>query len=262
MTDVQFQSSGFFLELSPDWLILRASENVHKFLGEYHVTLIGEPLASFAMAQPLHDLRNRLSRQRSASGIARAYRVRLIDEPRYFDMAFQHLDDRILLEGVPAIDGFGGALGAVSRLIDGLDGKDMLDSMESAARRMRALTGFDRVTLTLGSETVVSSRGKYPELPGGDLPPILANSREEPIAVFPRDATGSDIGEALLKSPSAGQLGLLREHGVASAICVPVLKEGEEVGRFVCDNRTAREPEIELHAAAELFAQIFALKLP
>ena len=53
-----------------DWLILRASENVHRFLGEYHSRLIGEPLSAFTMAQPLHDLRNALARQRSATGIA------------------------------------------------------------------------------------------------------------------------------------------------------------------------------------------------
>src|SRR5688500_14335765 len=86
MDEIQAQSCGFLLELSPDWLILRASQNVRPFLGEYHQTLIGEPLADFTLAQPLHDLRNTLSRQRSAIGIARAYRVRLIDEPRHFDI--------------------------------------------------------------------------------------------------------------------------------------------------------------------------------
>ena len=56
--DVQIQPCGFLLELSPDWLVVRASENAHAFLGEYHSRLIGEPLASFTLAQPLHDLRN------------------------------------------------------------------------------------------------------------------------------------------------------------------------------------------------------------
>ena len=85
------RSCGFVLELSPDWLILRASENAHGFLGEYPARLIGEPLASFTLAQPLHDLRNSLSRQRSSNGIARAYRTRLTAEPRHFDIAFQQV---------------------------------------------------------------------------------------------------------------------------------------------------------------------------
>ena len=35
------QACSFMLELSPDWLVLRASENSHGFLGEYPALLIG-----------------------------------------------------------------------------------------------------------------------------------------------------------------------------------------------------------------------------
>src|SRR4051794_15241531 len=94
------QSAGLVLELSPDWLILRASENAHGFLGHYHQRLVGEPLSQFTLAQPLHDLRNSLARQRGSSGVGRAYRVRLTDDPRYFDFAFQSLDSTILLEKI------------------------------------------------------------------------------------------------------------------------------------------------------------------
>src|SRR5690349_11066045 len=122
MSEVLVQPAGFLLELSPDWIIQRASENAHGFFSEYHQRLVGDPLSEFTLAQPLHDLRNSLSRQRGSSGIARAYRVRLIDEPRYFDIAFQSLGDTILLEGLPSQeDGLGDCLGSVSRLIEGLN---------------------------------------------------------------------------------------------------------------------------------------------
>src|SRR3954463_5697204 len=148
--DDRTQSCGFVLELSPDWLILRASENVHGFLGEYPALLIGEPLSRFTLAQPLHDLRNSLSRQRSCNGISRAYRTRLTDEPRHFDIAFQQLDGRILLEGLPSSnEGFGDSLGALSRLVDGLAGDTPAAPLHNAARRMRALPGFDRATVIL-----------------------------------------------------------------------------------------------------------------
>jgi hypothetical protein len=32
-------------------------------------------------------------------------------------------------------------------------------------------------------------------------------------------------------------------------------------GEFRCDSRAPREPSFELHAAAELFAQLFAMRL-
>lgn len=262
MPEAKVQPAGFLLELSPDWLILRASENSHGFLGQYHQRLVGEPLAEFTLAQTLHDLRNSLSRQRSPSGIARAYRVRLVDEPRYFDLAYQSLDGSILLEGLPSPEaGFGEWLGAVSRLIDGLGtggGKPMLDG---AARRIRALTGFDHVVLSLGEQRIESSRGKHPAPSiGGELPAIVAQSSAKPVHLFPRSDEG--IEQALLRLPAPKQLEELRAAGVESALRIPIVRAGERLGQFECYNRTARPPSYEQHAAAELFAQMFGMLLP
>ncbi|HSQ99850.1 MAG TPA: GAF domain-containing protein [Sphingomicrobium sp.] len=257
------QPAGFLLELSPDWLILRASENAHSFLSEYHQRLIGEPLAQFTLAQPLHDLRNSLARQRGSSGIARAYRVRLIDEPRHFDIAFQSAGDSILLEGLPSPEeGFGDCLGAVSRLIEGLAGDERKPMLDGAARRMRALTGYDRVILCLGEERIESSRSPLAELRvSGDLPAIVAESSDEPVGMFPRKDQ-APVEKALLRSPTFEQCEELRKAGIRSALRVPIIRDGEEVGYFQCDNRAYRPPSFELHAAAELFAQIFALLVP
>jgi light-regulated signal transduction histidine kinase (bacteriophytochrome) len=263
MGEAQIQSAGFLLELSPDWLILRASENAHGFLSEYHQRIVGQPLAEFTLAQPLHDLRNSLSRQRGSSGIARAYRVRLIDEPRYFDIAFQCPGDTILFEGLPsAEDGLGDALGSVSRLLDGLGGQDRKSMMEGATRRMRALTGFDRATLVLGGERVESSRSKLPELSvTGELPAIIADTAATAVGLFPHKEQ-EPIEGALLRSPTPQQVEELRGVGVASALRAPIVRGGERLGYFQCDNRSARPPSFELHAAAELFAQVFGMLLP
>ena len=257
------QSAGFLLELSADWLILRASENAHGFLGEYHQRLVGDPLASFTLAQPLHDLRNSLARQRGRSGIARAYRIRLIDEPRYFDIAFQSLRDTILLEGLESPDvGLGDALGSVSRLLDGLGGGDRKSMLDGAARRMRALSGYDRVTLVIGEDRVESSRGQIPELKlSGELPPMLTDTSGSAALLFPR-TDQRPIEEALLRSPTSKQLEELRAVGISSTLRVPITRDGEKLGYFQCENRAARAPSFELHAAAELFAQIFGMLLP
>ena len=76
---VGYQSVGFLIEMSLDWIVLRASENAHRLLDQSHVTLIDEPLGKFVRSQPLHDLRNLFSRLSGTTGIARAYRVRLTD---------------------------------------------------------------------------------------------------------------------------------------------------------------------------------------
>lgn len=264
--DVQTQSAGFVLELSSDWLILRASENVHEFLGEYHVTLIGEPLANFFRAQPLHDLRNTVSRQSGRSGIARAYRVRLTDDPSSFDIAYQLCGGKVLLEGVPSLDeNFGSGFGAVGGLIDELVAKDRQGLLESAARRMRALTGFDRVAVCVGGDRAESSRGNFaPRSPTGaplNFPPLVGDTWATPVSMFPRTPSDRTPERALLRAPPLQQLEDLRALGVRSILSVPLILDGQPAGRIDCEDRKARDLNFELHAAAELFAQMLAMRL-
>lgn len=263
MSESNYQSAGFLLELSQDWIIQRASENAHGFLGEYPQRLIGEPLSRYTLAQSLHDLRNSLSRQRGNSGIARAYRVRLIDDPRYYDIAFQSLESTILIEGLPSGDsGFGESLGSVGRLLERLPLRDRAAALEGAARCLRALTGFDRVTLTIGDDRAESSRSKMAALNvAGTLPQIIADTTDAGVPVFPRDKEG-DIDRALLRAPSADQIEALRAAGVTSILCAPIIHGGDVIGNVQCDSRLEHAPSFEQHAAAELFAQMFGMLLP
>lgn len=264
------QDAGFVLELSADWLILRASENVHRFLKEYHQRLVGEPLASFTLTQPLHDLRNSLSRQRTSTGIARAYRVRLIDEPRYFDFAFRLQGGRIVLEGCESADqAIGVWLGSVSRLIDGLPAPDSEGALEDAARRMRALTGFDRVHVVVntpsGERRAESCRGNFAPQRGtfdaAALPGFIADTAAKPVRLYPHGGHYGALERALLRAPSAAQLEELRGRGVAAMMNVPLVRDGQVLGCFSCESRTPRRPIFELHAAAELLAQVLAMRM-
>src|SRR3954454_10030488 len=107
-SDARIQVGAYVLELSLDWIVLRASENVHRLLGQSHVTLIDEPLGRFVHSQALHDLRNLFSRLSGTTGIARAYRVRLTDDPDLVDIAFQLNEGRVIFEAVPSSEeGFG-----------------------------------------------------------------------------------------------------------------------------------------------------------
>lgn len=265
--DGRTQSCGVVLELSPDWLILRASENTHGFLGEYPARLVGEPLSKFTLAQPLHDLRNSLSRQRSSNGVARAYRIRLTHEPRHFDMAFQQLESRMLLECLPCShEGFGDELGAVSRLLDGLAGDTVESLCENATRRMRALTGFDRVTLILsgGNRThrCDSSRSKFAASAKGlPLPGIVGDVSAKSVSIFPVEKGDTAIGQALMRALTPDEREELELNEVRSALCVPLARQGRQMGFFRFESRTPRAPSLELHAAAELFAQMVGIEL-
>jgi hypothetical protein len=257
----RIQPSSCLLELSLDWIVLRASENVHHLLHESHVTLIDEPLGKFVQSQALHDLRNLFSKLSGNTGIGRAYAVRLTDDQDRFDVAFQLSDGRVLLEIVPSAGCFGECFGSVGGLISGLANSSGQALLDGAARRMRALTGYDRVTLTCGERRSESSRGSFtgPADPA-DLPILVADAAAEDVGVFPRDQEETSAHSALMRAPSAEDRSQLNEQGIRSLLRIPFRVDGSDC-EFCCESRTPRDPNFELHAAAELFAQMFALRL-
>ncbi|HEX6741976.1 MAG TPA: hypothetical protein VF079_09325 [Sphingomicrobium sp.] len=266
--DGGIQSCGYLLELSLDWIVERASENVHHLLGESHVTLIEEPLGRFVQAQALHDLRNLFSRLSATTGIARAYRVRLTDHAHLYDIAFQQQDDRVILEAVPSpSEGLGEALSAVGGLAAGLVGNGGAKLLDAAARRMRALTAFDRVTLLVGEHKASSSRTGVPFRTGANaslsdgFPPLVSDGAFAGVPVFPRDDEDSALPIALLRAASAAETAELADRGFASTMRVPVVLDGEKIGEFRLAHTKTLRPNFEVHAAAELFAQLFAMRL-
>jgi light-regulated signal transduction histidine kinase (bacteriophytochrome) len=259
--DVRIQDGTYLLELSLDWIVLRASENIHHLLGESHVTLIDEPLGKFVHAQALHDLRNLFSKLSGTTGIARAYAVRLTDDPELVDIAFQVIDGRVLLEAVHSVASFGEAFGSVGGLIAGLATSSGQALLDGGARRMRALTGYDRVTLSCGDRRAESSRGAF----GGavdpaDLPVLVADTDAAGINLFPREADDTSAHAALLRAPEEADRRELNGKAIRSMLRIPFSADGLSC-EFCCESRTPREPSFELHAAAELFAQMFAMRL-
>jgi light-regulated signal transduction histidine kinase (bacteriophytochrome) len=255
------QPGSYLLELSLDWIVLRASENIHHLLRESHVTLIDEPIGKFVHAQALHDLRNLFSRLSGTTGVGRAYAVRLTDDHDLVDIAFQLSDGRVLLEAVPSGSCFGESFGSVGGLIAGLSASAGQALLDGAARRMRALTGYDRVTLTCGDDHAESSRAAFTgPANSADLPVLISDTEAEGIRLFPRRVEETSAHEALMRSVSAADRERLRKQGIGSMLRIGFTFAGQEC-EFCCESRNAREPSFELHAAAELFAQMFALRL-
>jgi light-regulated signal transduction histidine kinase (bacteriophytochrome) len=255
------QPAGYLIELSLDWIVLRASQNIHHLLGQSHVTLVDEPLGRFVHNQALHDLRNLFSRLSGTTGIGRAYGVRLTDDPDLVDIAFQLSDGRVILEAVPATAAFGESFGSVGGLVFGLAAAHGQALLDNAARRMRALTGYDRVTLICGGERSESSRGAFgaPAKTEDDVPAIVGDIEAEPIALFPQVEERS-VAAALMRACDPVTRASLDQQGVRACLRIPFKGDGAD-GEFRCDSRTRRAPNFELHAAAELFAQLFAMRL-
>jgi light-regulated signal transduction histidine kinase (bacteriophytochrome) len=132
---------------------------------------------------------------------------------------------------------------------------------------MRALTGYDRVTLLVGRSKATSDRSGVPFSSGANatlsagFPPLVADSAAAPVPVFPRREDDVAAAAALLRAPSAAQKAELAERGFASTMRIPMVRAGEPIGEFRLAHTTPRPPSFELHAAAELFAQMFAMRL-
>ncbi len=259
--NVRVQAGSYVLELSLDWIVLRASENIHHLLRQSHVTLIDEPLGKFVHAQALHDLRNLFSRLSGTTGIGRAYAVRLTDDHDLVDIAFQLSDGRVLLEAVRSAGCFGEWFGSVGGLIAGLANSRGQALLDGGARRMRALTGHDRVTLTCGERRSESSRGAFASSSNSaGLPMLIADREAAGISVFPREVDETSLEAALMREPNEKEQEQLQKQGVRALLRIP-FDAGGLACEFCCESRTSREPNFELHAAAELFAQMFALRL-
>ena len=259
--NTRIQQRSYLLELSLDWIVLRASENIHQVIHESHVALIDEPLGKFVHSQALHDLRNLFARLSGTTGIGRAYGIRLTDDHDFVDIAFQLVDGRVLLEAIPSAGSFGESFGTVGGLISGLANITGQALLDGGARRMRALTGYDRVRLVFGRENVESSRGAFagaPPLTG--FPVMVADAMTDPVPLFPRELQETSAGDALLRAPSESEREELSSASVRAILRVPFAMR-DISGEFWCENRTPREPSFEIHAAAELFAQMFAMQL-
>jgi light-regulated signal transduction histidine kinase (bacteriophytochrome) len=266
--DAAVQAGTYLLELSLDWIVLRASENVHHLLGESHVTLIDEPLGKFVHSQALHDLRNMFSRLSGTTGIARAFNVRLTGHPDLVDIAFQLSAGRVILEAAPRVDeSFGTAFGTVGGLIAGLAGTSGQALLDAGARRMRALAGYDRVTLLVGQSKATSDRSGVPFRAGAnaslsdDFPALVADSAAASVPVFPRKTEDAAAAVALLRAPTAGEQAELIQRGFVSTMRIPIFREGQTVGEFRLAHTKPWRPNLEVHAAAELYAQLFAMQL-
>lgn len=263
------QPHGALLILSSDWIVRRASVNCDRLLGVHHARLVGEPLAAVFRAEAVHHLRNQLGRLGGTDGTMRLFGVRPGDDARRFDIAMRMGASEVLLEAVPAQPGMGVLLGSVGHVAARLEGRRGDELFLEGARRFRALTGCDSVALlgAAGECLASSTRGGLAAglpliRPAGPIPGRLlavADIAAEPVALFPQASRNAILADAMLASLPADTAAELAVAGVRALFEVPVRIAGETWGAFIAHHRSPRPCRLEEQAAAEMFAQIFAL---
>lgn len=283
------QPIGFLLALSSDWLVARASANFEDFFGREPEDVIGKPAATLLSPDAVHSIRNRLSLLRSPDASERIFRCPLIDGGKLFDIAIHMVDGLIIIEGEPSSDhAYGDATGTVRGMIARLDSAPTIESFfNEGARQVRALTGFDRVMVYQfdehGSGAVVAESAKpgigsflglhYPasdipkqarELYKRNLLRVITDIDSVPVPIVPalnERRQPLDLSLSVLRSVSPIHIEYLRNMGVRASMSISILVEGELWGLVACHHYSPRRPSFERRSVAELFAQMFSMRI-
>jgi light-regulated signal transduction histidine kinase (bacteriophytochrome)/CheY-like chemotaxis protein len=285
----EIQPIGFLIVLTADWMISNVSANIGEFLDIDEETLIGRPATDVFTKNAIHTLRNRLALLRGKDALERVFRMSLQDNDRVFDVALHMSGSRIILEAEESAEhDYGDATGTVRGMIGRLEqADDMAAFFNEGARQIRALTGFDRVMVYRfsedGSGEVVAESakggiGRFLGLhyPASDIPRqarelylrsllrIITDIDAVPVPILPAtDEKGEpvDLSLSVLRSVSRIHIEYLRNMGVRASMSISIVVEGKLWGLIACHHYRPRCPTFERRSVAELFAQMFALRI-
>ncbi|WP_225896816.1 HWE histidine kinase domain-containing protein [Brevundimonas goettingensis] len=282
------QPIGFLIALTSDWLIARVSANVADFIGRSPDALFGQPLDTVFSKRAVHNLRNRAAMLRGADAVERVFDYELVDGSGTFDVAIHISAGQIVIEGEPASGEHGDATGMVRSMITRLDQAGDFDAFyKEGARQIRALIGFDRVMVyrfaadghgEVVAEAVRAGIGRFMGLhyPASDIPAqarelyrrnllrVITDVNAPAVPVLPqRDENGRplDLSLSVLRSVSPIHIEYLKNMGVGASLSISIIVEGRLWGLFACHHYSPRCPTFERRSVAELFSQMFSMRL-
>ena len=265
----EIQPCGFLVVLGQDWRVTHVSANIGDHFADCAPFMVGQPLAEFFGAAAVHAMRNQLALMRSPEATARLFSLFFAAVPKPFDVSLHFHDGRIILEALPAARvEAGDPAGTVRQMAERLDGFDTVtDLLQRGAHALRALTGFDSVTLFRfgedGQAARIAEDARVSATRADHCPPpetrMLADSGRRPCPLEP-EAPRALIARALLRSWTDGETMAARPLEAGASLSVPLVAAGMPWGVAVCLSRSARHPSLERIAAAELFGDLLAMR--
>ncbi|GAB0116230.1 signal transduction histidine kinase [Acidisoma sp. 7E03] len=269
----------------------RLSANAETFLGMAPDDVIGLRAQDLLLDGALHTLRNRLTLLHGPDAVERVLGQPLLSHApgQLFDCALHVSDGLIILEAEPAAaSDYVDSASLVRSMMARLDQPaDLAGYFKMGARQLRALTGFDRVMVYRfdrdGSGEVVGEAARADigsffglHYPASDIPAqaralylrtpfrIIADVGAAPVPILPaRNLSGAplDLSLSVLRAVSPIHLEYLRNMGVAASMSVSIILGGRLWGLFACHHYAPLCPSFQRRTIAELFGQMFALKL-
>ncbi len=284
----RIQSFGALLAFTPDWLVVRASENVSAVLGLSFDDLAGREAQDIFPAKTIHDLRGRLAMMGHADAVERMFSVDLLGDGRIFDVAL-HLSGQAIVVEMEVADGKDSSdytsyiRPMIERIRRGAQDGGVEALCRIAARQVKALIGFDRVMIyqfAPDGDGHVIAEAREPRqtpflglrYPASDIPKqaralykrsllrIISDVNDAGVPVQPvLDTRGQplDLSLSATRAVSPIHLEYLRNMGVAASMSISIMVRGELWGLIACHHDSPRVISYELRSAAELFAQLF-----
>ncbi|MBB36317.1 MAG: two-component system sensor histidine kinase/response regulator [Hirschia sp.] len=285
----RIQSFGALISVSLDWIVNHVSNNIGQYLDVDAEDLIGAPITEIFSTDAIHAIRTRLQLVRTASSVERLFGVTLDKSENLFDVAIHVSDRSIIIElerspGNSHID----YMSMVRPMVDRVANTETIEALcDSAARQVRAMTGFDRVmvykfekdeTGTVIAESLKPGVNSYKGLryPASDIPKqarelyrrnpfrIISDVNDPCANIFPRlnpDGEPLDLSMSVLRAVSPIHIEYLKNMGVDASMSISIVVRGKLWGLFACHNYEPRILDYGLRSASELFGHLFSFLL-
>lgn len=285
----RIQFFGFLMAVSPDWTITQVSENIGAHIGLEPEDLIGQDLNAVLNREAIHNIRTRMQMLQDADMIERLFRNRILDNlDREFDISLHVSGATTILEFEPNSDVQQDYSAYLQPMISRVSRPETVEqACESAAKAVRALTGFDRVMVYRfhednSGEVIAEVRNPGMEsylglrYPASDIPPqaralylrstlrIVSDINAPTAALVPEfDATGAplDLSLSSLRAVSPIHLEYLSNMGVKASMSISIVLHGRLWGLIACHHGSPRVLSFQARSAAQMFGQMFALVL-
>lgn len=261
------QPIGFHLGLSSEWCVDAVSANIGDFLPDSAKAIIGQPVTGLFSETAIHDIRNRLALLRGERSIEHLFRFVLVDGGEPFDLTLYQSGNGYGVDAERCTDhGFGDATGIIAGMLARIDeGDDVARLCEQAARQVRALTGFDQVSIWQhGAMTAYSTRKPY----SGEAPPapvgndfLIVDLGAEPVEILREQQDQGAVRHSTLRAPSQEERDWLVPTGAKAAFVLPLASSGEPWGLICCQHQAPYHLSVERRGIACLFARIVGLRI-
>ncbi len=276
----------------PTWTIAHVSADAPGLFGVASIDgLIGAPMGTVFAAKIIHDLRNTFQAAMISCQPERLVGVPVGGAGELYDILIHASGQLAIAECIPvagADTSRADAAMLVKTIIDRLRRTATFSAfLTSAARQLRAVTGFDRVMIyrfleddsgKVVAEAVRSGMTPFLDLhyPATDIPAqsralfmrqwirMIADVETAQVAIVPAlgaKQTPVDLSQSTLRSSSPIHLEYLRNMGVRASLTVSIMNDDRLWGLIACHHETARRVSTSTGAAVELFAQVFSTQI-